>query len=179
METEEEKTFYHMYVNELESITAGKENKKELLAGHLKGDAKCTKALTESYLPEVIKLSGEYSKSPLGRGDIVAEGNLALYEAVVEYKGSGDIDEFEKSIYEAVRKSIEKAVFAEIGSGRISDHLVERINALNDASTEMAKELGREASLEELSERLALSQDEIKELMKISIDALTVTETTE
>ena len=71
---------------------------------------------------------------------------------------------------------MEKAVFQELGSSRTSDHLVERINALNDASTEMAKELGREATLKELSDRLALSEEEIKELMKISIDALTIDE---
>ena len=41
-------------------------------------------------------------------------------------------------------------------------------------TSELAKELGREATLEELCERLALSTDEVKELMKISIDALTV-----
>ena len=56
----------------------------------------------------------------------------------------------------------------------MSNHLADQVNALNDASTELAKELGREATLEELCERLALSTDEVKELMKISIDALTV-----
>lgn len=173
-ETKEAKGFYNMYVNELGSISGEEDNREENLNGHLRGDASCTKALTESYLKEVIRLSEEYLNGPLGKSDLVAEGNLALYEAVIGYWGSSSIDEFEKNIFDKVRKGIEKAVLREIGSSRTSDHLVERINALNDASTELAREFGREATLEELSERLALSHDEIKELMKISIDALTV-----
>lgn len=173
-ETKETKVIYNMYVNELGSISGERDNREEKLRGHLRGDTSCTKALTESYLKEVIRLSEEYLNSPLGKSDLVAEGNLALYEAVIGYCGSGSIDEFEKIIFDKVRKGIEKAVLREIGSSRTSDHLVERINALNDASTELARELGREATLEELSEKLALSHDEIKELMKISIDALTV-----
>ena len=173
-ETKETKVIYNMYVNELGSSSGERDNREEKLRGHLRGDTSCTKALTESYLKEVIRLSEEYLNSPLGKSDLVAEGNLALYEAVIGYCGSGSIDEFEKIIFDKVRKGIEKAVLREIGSSRTSDHLVERINALNDASTELARELGREATLEELSERLALSHDEIKELMKISIDALTV-----
>ena len=173
-ETKETKVIYNMYVNELGSNYGERDNREEKLRGHLRGDTSCTKALTESYLKEVIRLSEEYLNSPLGKSDLVAEGNLALYEAVIGYCGSGSIDEFEKIIFDKVRKGIEKAVLREIGSSRTSDHLVERINALNDASTELARELGREATLEELSERLALSHDEIKELMKISIDALTV-----
>lgn len=176
-ETEEAKSFFNMYIGELEGISAGSVNREKMLGGHLKGDKECTKALTESYLTDVIKLSEEYLNGPLGKSDLVAEGNLALYEAVVEYSGSNNINEFEKIIFNKIRKSIEKAVFSELGSSRTSDHLVERINALNDASTDMARELGREATLKELSDRLALSEDEIKELMKISIDALTVDET--
>ena len=173
-ETKEAKSFYNMYINELEDISREDGNREDMLKGHLRGDASCTKALADSYLKEIIKISEEYLNSPLGKSDLVAEGNLALYEAVMEYHGRGIIDEFEKNIFDKVRRSIEKAVLREIGSGRTSDHLVERINLLNDASTELARELGREATLEELSERLALSEDEIKELMKISIDALTV-----
>lgn len=175
-ETEEAKVFYKMYEDDLKCISSEHGSREEMLSGHLKGNADCTKALTESYLEDVIKISQEYLNSPLGKSDLVAEGNLALYEAVLEYEGKESLDEFEKFINDRVRKSMEKAVFQELGSSRTSDHLVERINALNDASTEMAKELGREATLKELSDRLALSEEEIKELMKISIDALTIDE---
>ena len=173
-ETEEAKSFYNMYMKELKGISSEEDRREDMLTGHLNGDKVCTKVLTESYLAEVIRLSEEYLNSPLGKSDLVAEGNLALYEAVIGYSGSNNIHEFEKIIFNNVRKSIERAVFEELGSSRTSSHLVERINALNTASTELAEELGREATLEELSERLALSEEEIKELMKISIDALTI-----
>ena len=178
-ETQEAKAFYDMYIEDLQAIGTKAESieiKTELLIKTLEGDTKARESLTNIYLPKVISISEEYLNSPLGRSDLVAEGNLALFEAGVYYKGKADIAEFEKYIDEKIRKGIERAVYEELGSSRTSDHLVERINALNDASTEMAKELGREASLKELADRLALPEEEIKELMKISIDALTVDE---
>ena len=38
----------------------------------------------------------------------------------------------------------------------------------------MAKELGREATVEELAERMKLSVDEIRDIMKITLDAMSV-----
>ena len=113
----------------------------------------------------------------LSHSDLVAEGNLALYEAILAYpetQTSTDLSDFEAFLDKEVYDSLQEALNIEIGSNRVSNHLADQVNALNDASTELAKELGREATLEELCERLALSTDEVKELMKISIDALTV-----
>ena len=42
-------------------------------------------------------------------------------------------------------------------------------------SKQMAEELGREATLEELSERMKLPSDEIRDIMKMTLDAMSVT----
>ncbi len=177
VETDEAKVFFNMYMDDLNSLEqASDSDKSEIIRAVIDGDKNAVDLLTKLYLPNVIEIADEYLNSPLGRSDLVAEGNLALFEGSLEYTGTDNVAEFEKYIFDRIRKSMEKAVYEELGSSRTSDHLVQRINALNDASTEMAKELGREANLKELSEKLALSEDEIKELMKISIDALTVDE---
>ena len=38
----------------------------------------------------------------------------------------------------------------------------------------LAKELGREATLEELSAKMKMSEDEVRDIMKLALDALTV-----
>ena len=49
-------------------------------------------------------------------------------------------------------------------------------NRLDDASTFLSKELGREPKIEELAKYLSMTEEEVKEVMKISLDALSVME---
>ena len=46
---------------------------------------------------------------------------------------------------------------------------------LEEVTKQMAEELGREATLEELSERMKLPSDEIRDIMKMTLDAMSVT----
>ena len=175
-ETEEAKKIYSMYIDEVKNVEKGIIDYEKLLEQVIAKDEAAIKMVTEIYLDDVIDIADKYEDSPMTHSDIVAEGNLALFEGIVKYKGKTNQMEFEEYIFDYIRRQIEKAIFEELGMDRTSNHLVERINALNDASTELAKKLGREASLEELSKELSLPEDEIKSLMKISIDALTIDE---
>ena len=177
-ESNEALFFHEMYLDELAALTKHEDSQ---ISGFLKdlvsGDLSSVSAITEHYLPLVIRIADRFDDLGLSHSDLVAEGNLALYEAILSYpetQTSTDLSDFEAFLDKEVYDSLQKALNIEIGSNRVSNHLADQVNALNDASTELAKELGREATLEELCERLALSTDEVKELMKISIDALTV-----
>ena len=176
VETEEAKKIYSMYIDEVKNVEKRIIDYEKLLEQVIAKDEAAIKMVTEIYLDDVIEIAGKYEDSPMTHSDIVAEGNLALFEGIVKYKGKTNQMEFEEYIFDYIRRQIEKAIFEELGMDRTSNHLVERINALNDATTELAKKLGREASLEELSKELDLPEDEIKSLMKISIDALTIDE---
>lgn len=175
-ETDEAKAFYNMYIKDLEEIKKGDIEKEDKLARLTEGDKDAAKDLTELYLPTVLEIADEYINSPLGKSDLVAEGNLILFEYIVTYNGGGSLQEFEKNLQDKIRRGIETAIGKELGTSRTADHLADRINALNDITTEIAETTGREPSLDELTQRLGLSEDEVKALMKISIDALTIDE---
>ena len=49
-----------------------------------------------------------------------------------------------------------------------------RVNVLQTVSQVLSKELGREATLEELSAKMKMSEDEVRDIMKLALDALTV-----
>lgn len=67
------------------------------------------------------------------------------------------------------------AIQNEIGALRTASHITQRANAVSDATTELAEKLGREATLEELCRHLSLPEDEVREILKISLDALNST----
>ena len=50
-----------------------------------------------------------------------------------------------------------------------------RVNILQDISKELAERLGREPKVEELAERMKMTPDQIKEIMKVTMDALSIT----
>ena len=45
---------------------------------------------------------------------------------------------------------------------------------LKDISKMMAEELGREATVEELAEKMKMTAEEIKDIMKVTLDAMSV-----
>ena len=56
----------------------------------------------------------------------------------------------------------------------IKENVAARVNVLQTVSQMMAKELGREATVAELAEKMKMTEDEIRDIMKQALDALTV-----
>ena len=56
----------------------------------------------------------------------------------------------------------------------IEEEMLARVNVLQEVSKSMAEELGREAKLSELAERMKMTEDEVREIMKVTMDALSM-----
>ena len=56
------------------------------------------------------------------------------------------------------------------------DEIVNLVNDLEDTARVMAEELGREATVEELAERMKMTVDDVKDIMKIALDAMNVSD---
>ena len=55
-----------------------------------------------------------------------------------------------------------------------AQNIAETVNVLQEVSKSMAEELGREAKLSELAERMKMTEDEVREIMKVTMDALSM-----
>jgi RNA polymerase primary sigma factor len=192
-ESHQAHAFYEMYLDEVSQLNTSETEDsklqlaKMLLSKLLLGDSTVSGALSEFYLPLVIEIAKSFADHGLAQGDLVSEGNLALCEGILAYPdlavqqedSDAALHTFERYLAEQICNALRAAINEEISSNRISNHLTEQVNALNDASTELAKELGREPTLDELCRYLSLGEDEVKELMKVSINALSVVQTEE
>ena len=108
-------------------------------------------------------------------GDLVQEGNIGLLEAMAIYQGE-DAEGFLAHAKSAVEDSILDAIAMQRGSDSVGEAMAIKANRLDDASTFLSKELGREPKIEELAKYLSMTEEEVKEVMKISLDALSVME---
>ena len=66
------------------------------------------------------------------------------------------------------KRQVQKAEHA------VEEEMAARVNVLKDISQMMAEELGREATVEELAAKMKMTEEEIKDIMKLTLDALSV-----
>lgn len=113
----------------------------------------------------------EYGDSELPLSDLVQEANTALMLAAIEYDGSEPWNEL---MTRRVKESVELALEEQRTENQIEETMAARVNVLQTVSQVLSKELGREATLEELSAKMKMSEDEVRDIMKLALDALTV-----
>ncbi len=171
-EQTEEEIFYDMYMKDVAKVRS-KTSKQvsELLKKSMNGDKEARNTIIEHYLKLVITISEQFTGREVRTSDLVQEGNLALIECVDSYNGQ---DNFSQYLISHISQAMQNAIDEEAGSAQIGSHLVERVNALSDATTDLFEKLGREATLEEICQYMSLPEDEVRTAMKISLDALTI-----
>ena len=71
---------------------------------------------------------------------------------------------------------MDAAVAEQTGQADTGSYLAAQANAMMKATEELVEELGREATLSEVARKMHLSEDMTRDIMKISMDALSVVE---
>jgi len=67
-----------------------------------------------------------------------------------------------------IRQAITRSIADQARTIRIPVHMIETINKLNRISRQMLQEMGREATPEELAERMEMPEDKIRKVLKIA-----------
>ena len=164
--------FYEMYLEEMGSITPLTEQEKKVLLNETaRGDAGARSRLVEGSLKHVLNLVSGYEGRELPMSDIVQEANTALMLAAIEYDGS---EAWDGLVERRVREAVELALEEQKAEAEMEETMAARVNVLQTVSQMMAKELDREATLQELAAKMKMTEEEIKDIMKLALDALTV-----
>lgn len=160
---------FEMYLEEIKAVRDCDRAENERLLKELRGGGKAARdRLIEGNLRTVLEMVQEYLNRGVPAGDLVQEANMALVLAAAEYEEGS----FEDFLRERVRKALLAAVEEQSREQKAAEKMLDRVNKLKDVSRDMAGELGREASVEELAERMKLTADEVREAMKLALDAM-------
>lgn len=163
---------YEMYLEELKEVSpCTDQERKSLLARLAKGEKKAAERLIEGHLHVAMETAAAFANRGLPMGDLIQEANMALTLAVHDWE-EGD---FLQAIQEEMEEALALAIEEQGAQERTEEEITARVNVLKDVSQIMAEELGREATVAELAEKMKMTEDEIKSIMKITLDAMSVT----
>lgn len=154
------------------TISEIKEINRNMSIGEAKS-RRAKKEMVEANLRLVISIAKKYTNRGLQFLDLIQEGNIGLMKAVdkFEYRRG-----YKFSTYATwwIRQAITRSIADQARTIRIPVHMIETINKLNRISRQMVHEKGREPTPEELGERMEMTEDKVRRVLKIAKEPISM-----
>ena len=162
---------YRVYMEEIAAIPPCSEAENEKLLGEIRnGNKAARERLIEGNLKNALFFVQDYINKGVPMADLIQEASLELMMLADEgFEGS-----FEKLLESRIRVRMEEIINDQKKEADIEEEMLARVNVLQEVSKSMAEELGREAKLSELAERMKMTEDEVREIMKVTMEALSM-----
>ncbi len=163
-----------MYLKEIGKVALlDSEKELELAERMSNGDETAKNELVEANLRLVVSIAKRYVGKGMFFLDLIQEGNLGLMKAVDKFdyrKG------YKFSTYATwwIRQAITRAIADQARTIRIPVHMVETIHKVSRYSRQLLQEQGHEASAEDIAEKMGMSADKIREIMKVAQDPVSL-----
>ena len=163
-----------VYLKEIGTIPLLTGEEEQVLAMRIdEGDEAAKKKLAEANLRLVVSIAKRY----VGRGmqflDLIQEGNLGLIKAVDKFDYNKG---FKFSTYATwwIRQAITRAIADQARTISIPVHMVETINKVKKAKSQLLHLNGHEPTPEEIAEYLEMPVDKVREILRVAQDPVSL-----
>ncbi len=163
-----------MYLKDIGKIPLLDPERETFLAEKIaQGDERAKNELIEANLRLVVSIAKKYVGKGMYFLDLIQEGNLGLIKAVDKFDYTKG---YKFSTYATwwIRQAITRAIADQARTIRIPVHMVETIHRVSRTSRQLLQEYGREPTIDEIAEKLGMSSEKVREIMKAAQDPVSL-----
>lgn len=167
--TDEERNYLQDYLDELAGLPTYTEGEKEAITlSAMAGDADAQGRLTEIYLQDVVEIAKLYTGQGVLLEDLIGEGNVAVAMGVTMLGCLEKPDEAQGMLGKMIMDAMEEHISENASNEKADQVVVNKVNKVMEAAKELAEELRRKVTVEELAQETKLSENAIREAIKFS-----------
>ena len=172
----QDKQYLDQYLEQLNAMEKLSDRElEELLLSVAAGDRQAQGEVLQAYLWKAADLARTYANQGILMEDLIGEANLALTEAVMELDNYIDaqqsvgtlLSDVESYLGERMMDAMEAMIREEMTEKDADREMAGKVNLVADAAKELSEELRRKVSVEELARNTDLTEEEIREAMRL------------
>lgn len=169
----EDSEYLKLYLEELENIDIpGKDERSRIIGEILKNRDLAAEKLPGLYLREVVDVARLYQGQGAALEDLIGEGNIGVLTGIGMLDCCDTSEEVDEFMMKMIMDSMESLIMESFSADEFDVKVVERVNELNDRAKEMAEELERLVTVEELAAELEKDEEYIKETIRLAGNAI-------
>ncbi len=167
--TEEEIDYLEEYKKEMQLLEKLSDGEKEAVTlSAMAGEVDAQRRLIQAYLPQVVEISKLYSGQGVFLEDLIGEGNVALAMGVTMLGCLEHAKEAEGMLIKMVMDAMEECIADNLQEAEKDKKVLDRVNKVAEKARELAEELHRKVTVEELAQETGISQKAIEDAMRMS-----------
>ena len=165
----EEIDYLNMYLEELGSLPEYSEGEKEAVTlSAMAGDTGAQGRLVEMHLPNVVEIAKLYAGQGVFLEDLIGEGNVALSLGVTMLGALEHQSEADGMLTRMIMDGMEEYIATCAEQSKQDEKTLRSVNEVAAKAAELAEELRRKVTVEELMRETGLSRNAIQRAITFS-----------
>lgn len=167
--SDEEKNYLQDYLDEIAEFPVCSQGELEAFTiSAMAGEADARQKLIQNYLKDVVDIAKLYAGQGVFLEDLIGEGNVALAMGVNMLGSLESPSEAQGMLAKMIMDAMEEYIQENASNEKLDQNIADKVNLVADKAKELAEELHRKVTPEELARESGLSLKRIQDAWRMS-----------